>query len=188
MSMTPQLGTSPSQGQGHHTSLPSNSKGWPRMLGDPGTPLWHQVAGTEARGLVWTQLRQLKVCWCPAGYLGVDGRREYRGDSKQAVVENNLLQCVVAHGPHHHHVTVPLVAETLGVCCSLHPADRLTAPSFPASWGVTASSLYKGDPKTDLQDYFPVKGPMGQGARGPCAACSQVPCPRPGRPLSPAPG
>lgn len=41
--------------------------------------------------------------------LGVDGRREDRGDGKQAVVEGDLLQRVLAHGPHHHHVAVSLV-------------------------------------------------------------------------------
>lgn len=65
-------------------------------------------AGTGARGLAGVESLG-HLCTAPEAHLGVYGRCEDRGNAKQAVVEGNLLQHVVTHGPHHHHIAVPLV-------------------------------------------------------------------------------
>lgn len=65
-----------------------------------------QKAGVDSLG---PQRCARDLCPAPGAHLGVYGRREDRGDAKQAVVEGDLLQGVVAHGPHHHHIAVPLI-------------------------------------------------------------------------------
>ena len=73
---------------------------------------------------------------CPAhtAHLGVDGWCEDRRNREQAVVESDLLQGVVPHGPHHHHVPVPLIREALGEAGAVWPRSRpeCACPSSPA--------------------------------------------------------
>ena len=73
---------------------------------------------------------------CPAhtAHLGVDGWCEDRRNREQAVVESDLLQGVVPHGPHHHHVPVPLIREALGEAGAVWSRSRpeCACPSSPA--------------------------------------------------------
>lgn len=135
------------------------------------------------------QRRASTLCPVPAGYLGVNGRGKDRGDSKQAVVEGDLLQGVVSHGPHHHHITMPLVGEALGGGSPLYPADGLIVPlPCQLGWGSQAPPSMKETPRLIHKTLLSSEEAQRVRVGGAPDGLPGVPCPRPGRPLSPMPG